>query len=272
MTLSQIALYAFETALFWTALEETGSAVAISIVFSGIVVPVLVITVPVGVAVDRYGPRRLLLGASVAASAVIGVAAVLAASSGISFEAAVVLGILEGILLGAWAIPAQILAGRLVDRSRMTSAIGLSALPTALGSIVGRLVRRAAAPDGRCGTDVRRRGACSSGSSALTIVGPAGDPRPLDRIRFDGRDRQLRDAFGWARRSPVILAVIALAAAAGLFVMSRFSARAPPGPRRAGYWAGRTRPDDDGRWASGRCSAHSSWMRPVAGCDAVPCC
>ena len=222
MGLSQIALYAFETALFWTVLEVTDSAVAISVLFSSIVLPVLVITVPVGVAVDRYGPRRLLLGASAAASAVIAVAAILAASSGLSFEAALVLALLEGVFFGVWAIPAQVLAGRLVDRTRMTSAIGLSALPTAVGSIVGGLFGglllqvAGAAP-----TFVAA--AALLGLSALTIVGLPPTPGLATGSGSMVVVGQLRDAFGWARRSPVILAVIALAAAAGLFVMSRFS-------------------------------------------------
>lgn len=222
MTLSQIALYGFETALFWTALEVTGSAVAIGILFSAIVLPVLVITVPVGVATDRYGPRRLLLGSSVAAAAVIAVAAILAASSGLSFGAALVFAILEGVFFGVWAIPAQILAGRLVDRSRMTSAIGLSALPTAIGSIVGGL---------SSGLLLQLAGAAPTFAaaavllalSALTIAGLPATPGFATGSGSMVVIGQLQDAFGWARRSPVILAVIALAAAAGLFVLSRFS-------------------------------------------------
>ena len=82
---------------------------------------------------------------------------------------------------------------------------------------------------------------------------------------------ELRDAFGWARRSPVILAVIALAAAAGLFVMSRFTPRAPlvrdvlrTGPAGLGLMtmAG----------GFGSLLGSLSSTRPAGGCPAVPCC
>ena len=221
MTLSQTALYGFETALFWTAIEQTGSAVHVSLLFSAIVLPVLIITVPIGVAVDRFGPRRLLLGSSVAASAVIGVAAVLAASSGLSFQAALVLAVLEGIFFGCWAIPAQVLAGRLVGRSRMTSAIGLSALPTAIGAMVGGLVGGILLESfGAAPTFVAS--AVGLGLSAVTMLGLPATPG-LAGSGTMAAIGQVSDAFGWARRSPVVLAVIVLASVAGFFVMSRFS-------------------------------------------------
>ena len=169
--------------MFWTALEETGSAVSISVLFSSIVVPVLVITVPVGLAVDRYGPRRLLLGASVAALGGHRRGRDHRRVIGLWFEAALVLGILEGVFFGVWAIPAQVLAGRLVDRNpdderdRPVGAADRGRIHR------GRAVRRVAASDRRSGAHVRRgRGAL--GLSVLAISAcqrpPAWPPVPVE--------------------------------------------------------------------------------------------
>ena len=152
----------------------------------------------------------------------------------------------------------------------MTSAIGLSALPTALGSILGGLFGGLLLQSGGA-SPTFAAGAVLLGLSALTIVGLPATPGLSTGSGSMVVIGELRDAFGWARRSPVILAVIALAAAAGLFVMSRFTL-VPllvrdvlhTGPAGLGLMtmAG----------GSARCSAHSSSTRPAAGCDEVPCC
>ncbi len=126
LTVIELGLYAFETALFWTVLEETGSAVHVSLLFSALLVPVLILTVPIGILVDRIGPRGPLLWSSVAAALVVGVAALLAATSRITFEAALALSVAEGVFFGCFAIPAQVLAGRVVEARLLPSAVGLS--------------------------------------------------------------------------------------------------------------------------------------------------
>ena len=220
LTAGQTGLHAFETTLFWTAFEQTGSAVLVSLLLIALVVPVLVLTVPVGIVVDRFGPRRLLLPATATAAGVIGLAVVAAAAIGLSYEMILVLALLEGSFFACWAIPAQVLGSRVVDRAQMPSAIGLSMLPSGIGSMLGGLGG---------GTILHLFGpvpAVAIGATGLTIAtfAIAGLPDlPGYGTASGTRVRgQLGDAAAWIRQTPVALAVIGLGASAGFFAMSRF--------------------------------------------------
>ena len=213
-------MFMFETSLYWTVLELTGSAVQVSLLLISVIVPVLILTVPVGIFVDRHGPSRLLRRAAVVAAVVAAIAAIVTALSGLSFEIALVLAVAEGIFFGCWAIPAQVLASRVVDREQMPSAIALSALPSGVGAVVGGLgggiVLQLTGPAVALAV-----AAASLTLSAVVIAGLptlAGVGHPGGRTLVPG---DMRDAFGWARHSPVALAVIALASAAGFLIMSR---------------------------------------------------
>lgn len=219
LTVIEIGLFAFENALFWTVLEETGSAVHVSLLFIGLVVPALVLTIPVGVLVDRIGPRGILLWSSAAAAGVTGLAALAAASGRLGFELALLLAIAEGIFFGCFAVPAQVVAGRVVDRSQIASAVGLSAIPAGVGAIVG----------GAAGGFLLEVGGPAStfllGSIglALSLLAIVGLPKLPGLEQAGGMALiELRSAVTWLRASPVGTAVILLGGVAGLFVMSRF--------------------------------------------------
>ncbi|HEV8489851.1 MAG TPA: MFS transporter [Candidatus Limnocylindrales bacterium] len=221
LTAAELGLYAFETALFWTVLDETGSAVHVSLLFSAIVAPILVLTVPIGILVDRIGPRRPLLWSSAAAALVVGAAGVLAASSGLSFEAAFALSVAEGIFFGCFAIPAQVVASRVVDARILPSAVGLSALPSGIGAIAGGaaggLTLDLAGP-----APTFFLAAIGLGLAVVAILGLPSLPGLESAVRPMALG-ELRDAVRWIRRSPIGFAIVALGAAAGFLVMSRFA-------------------------------------------------
>ena len=187
----------------------------------GLVVPVLVLTVPVGLVVDRFGPRRLLLPASIAATSLVGVAAALTVWQGLQYPVALGLAIAEGVFFACWAIPAQVLGSRIVDREHMPSAIGLSMLPSGIGSSLGGLGG---------GLILENAGPAAvfiiaTGSLGLAAVAISGLPDLPGFGAAAGRSLvagQLRDAFAWVRTTPVAIAVISLGLAMGFFVMSRF--------------------------------------------------
>lgn len=221
LTVAELGLYAFETALFWTVLEETGSAVHVSLLFSAIVAPILVLTVPIGILVDRIGPRRPLLWSSTAAALVMGAAGVLAAGSGLSFEAAFALSVAEGIFFGCFAIPAQVVASRVVDARILPSAVGLSALPSGIGSIgggaVGGLTLELAGP-----APTFFLAAIGLGLAVVAILGLPSLPGLESAVRPMALG-ELRDAVRWIRHSRIGFAIVALGAAAGFLVTSRFA-------------------------------------------------
>ncbi len=151
----------------------------------------------------------------------VGLAAVSTASIGLSYEAALVLGIAEGTFFACWAIPAQVLGSRIVDREHMPSAIGLSMLPSGIGSSLGGLsggiILQAAGPVAVF--------ALSTTCLALAAIAISGLPNPPGYGVGAGRTLvvgQLRDAMRWVRMTPVALAVIILGSAVGFFAMSRF--------------------------------------------------
>lgn len=193
----------------------------VGLLLIGLVVPVLVLTVPVGLIVDRFGPRRLLLPASVAATAMIGLATAVTASQGLSYDVALLLGVAEGTFFACWAIPAQVLGSRIVDRERMPSAIGLSMLPSGIGSSLGGLfggiILQASGPVAVF--------ALATACLALAVLMISGLPNLPGFGSGAGRTLvigQLRDATTWVRRTPVALAVVALGLAVGFLAMSRF--------------------------------------------------
>jgi MFS family permease len=220
MTVSEIGLYAFETALFWTVFVATGSTFDVALLYGGLIAPVLLLSVPIGILVDRRGPRAIFLWASVAATAVVAVAAAVASTTGVGFPAALLLAILEGIFFACWAIPAQVIAGRVVHARSISSAIGLSAIPSGVGSIVGGalggFLLQAAGPPATF-----RVAALGLGVSVVAIVGLPDLPG-LERgasMAFS----ELRAAGRWVSTSAVASAIVLLGAAAGFLVMSRFT-------------------------------------------------
>jgi MFS family permease len=220
MTVSEIGLYAFETALFWSVFVGTGSTFDVALLYAGLVLPVLVLSVPVGILVDRRGPRAIFLWASVAATAVVGVAALIASTTGIGFEIALLLALLEGVFFACWAIPVQVIAARVVHATSMSSAIGLSAIPSGVGSIVGGLLG---------GVLVETSGSAAAFGVAaiglgISVVAIVGLPVLPGLERGAGMAAlELRAAGRWVIESPVASAVVVLGAAAGFLVMSRFS-------------------------------------------------
>jgi MFS family permease len=220
-TTGELGLFAFETALFWTVLERTGSSVDVGLLFVGLVLPMVLLTIPVGLLTDRVGPRRPMVLGATAGTGVLAVAAVVAHLGVITFEVALVLSVLEGIFFALWAVPSQVLAGRVVDRRRITSAIGLSSVPRGIGAVLGGLtgglILAAAGPAPAfiaAGLGLLVAAVAVAGIREIEPAGPAA-PRSV-------LVAELGDAVSWVRHSPHVLALLGLAVAGGMFMGSRF--------------------------------------------------
>lgn len=218
---SELGLYAFETTLFWTALEAGDTAALVGVLYAALIVPMLLLTVPVGVATDRFGPRRLMLGTSTAAALVIAVAAIVVGSGRLETPVAIGLALAEGAFFGLWAVPAQILATRLVDQRHVASAVGLALFPAGIGSIVGGALGGIALALGGPQAAL----ALSGASVAISVGCIAAIPHlpGLDAGARTTATRGLRDAFAVIRSTPAIRAVVFLGAVAALTIMSRFA-------------------------------------------------
>ena len=220
-TTGELGLFAFETALFWTVLEQTGSSVNVGLLFVGLVLPMVLLTIPVGLLTDRIGPRRPMVVGATAGTIVLMVAAGIAHLGEITFEVALALSVLEGIFFALWAVPSQVLAGRVVDRRRITSAIGLSSLPRGLGAIlggsIGGLLLAAAGP---AATFVAAAGGLLIAALAVSRIREAVEAAPPAVRRLFVTE--LGEAISWVRGSPHVLALLGLAVAGGMFMGSRF--------------------------------------------------
>ena len=133
-------LWLFETGLFWSALVSTGSAASVGLVLGALVVPFLVILVPAGVLADRWGPKRLLLTSQIAWVLILSAGALIAQLGLLSLAVVIALALAEGIFDAVWAIPAQMMYARVVDRRVMANSIILSGLQVAIGRLFGGLL------------------------------------------------------------------------------------------------------------------------------------
>jgi MFS family permease len=137
------------------------------------------------------------------------------------FETAFALSVAEGVFFGCFAIPAQVVAGRVVDHRLLPSAVGLSALPSGIGAIAGGvaggLTLEVAGP-----APTFFLAAIGLAIGVVAILGLPDLPglEPAARRMAIG---ELRDAVRWLRQSRVGFAIVALGAAAGFLVMSRFA-------------------------------------------------
>ncbi len=192
-------------ALSWTAVRLASPGVA-GVILAASSVPRLVLLLLGGAIVDRYGPRRLMIGSDLARAGVsLAAAAVALSRPGIALLVVVVLvfGIADAVFLPA----AGALAPRLLRPDQLTGG-------AALNTLVARLALTLGAPLG--GALVALGGlSLASAANAVTFVvsvaalstlRPRGTPAPVrEPLR-----RSLRDGLRYLVRHPVLRALLAV--------------------------------------------------------------
>ena len=210
-------LWLFETGLFWEALVKTGAATSVGILLSALVVPFLVILVPAGVLADRVGPKPLLLVSQLAWVAIIVVGALIAQLGLITFPLILVLALAEGIFDALWAIPAQMMFARVVERRLMANAIVLSGLQVAFGRLFGGSLAGALLVWGGLPMTFTA-GAVCVGIGAIAMWGLKDQSPPSATTTRPPAGRPPRfEVVNWIKQKPEVLSLIGLGASAALF-------------------------------------------------------
>ncbi len=203
-----ICSWIFYTAQTWNFLEASGTAAAVAYLPIVLVIPVPIALVIGGVLTDRRGPKRTLVFAQGATAATMLSIAAVAAAGQLTFVPTLATGFLLGICAGLGSVPGQALLVRIVDRRVIAKAFALSLVATGIGRLVG-------GPVG--GFVVQAYGAvpafliAASGivvSTLIFLTLPHAEPLETSGPRISRRD--LADAFGWVRRTPTALAIIAV--------------------------------------------------------------
>ena len=209
-------LWLFETGLFWVALVKTGTATSVGVILSALVVPFLVVLVPAGVLTDRIGPKPLLLASQLAWVVIIACGALIAQLGVLTFPVILGLALAEGVFDAVWAIPAQMMFARVVERRLMANAIVLSGLQVAFGRLFGGSLAGALLTFGGP-TITFVAGAISVGIGAIALWGLK-DLNPISVTTTKPPPVQGRfEVTSWLKDKPVVLVLIGLGACAALF-------------------------------------------------------
>lgn len=206
----------FYTAQTWTFLQSSGTAAAVAFLPIALVLPVPVALVIGGLLTDRRGPRSVLVVAQVSTGLTVAAIGGLAATGNLTLWPTLIAGAVLGTCGGLGSVPGQAIMVRLVDRSQLASAYGLSLITFGIGRLIG-------GPIG--GVIVQSMGPVPAFVvSAAGFLVAAALFRTLPRLEglqaaTAGLSRRdFADVLGWARHAPAILALLAMEAIVAVLI------------------------------------------------------
>jgi len=216
MTVS--GLWMLETVLYWTVSVQTRSGAAVGLVVTFVIIPALVFVLPSGVAIDRFGPRPVML---------IGLGGLIVTAAGGGLVTGTVpldvpIALLIAFLLGAfdvvWEVPSNVLIGRVVEDRLMAGAISLATLQNGFGRVFGGVVSGLLLQVAGPAAAMALGGLVVLAAALLTLTLPS--PRGLGGAGAKVVLTDFRDAVLWVVRQPTALVLIALGCCVGLFGFS----------------------------------------------------
>lgn len=209
-------VWILENTLQWNVLTVSGSSTAVGVLWAAIFLPIVLLAVPVGLFIDRYGPRWLMWGSQVAWGGVMVAGAVLSHGGHLSVPATVGLGVLDGVCNATWSVPAQVMVGRVVKKELMADAIGLGLLQFAAGRIFGgALAALSLTPTGP--------GRALELAAACVLVGLVAGSRLRENQDVERRSAapawgsEVLEAFRWTAANPAAISLVALGAMCAVF-------------------------------------------------------
>ena len=214
-TIISICLWTYQTSVTWTLLTQTGSAASVSLLQTLMTVPLPLAMLPAGLLTDRFGSRPMMLMAIAGYTLAVGLTGIFVLGDAVPVAGVLALGFLLGCFDALNVVAAPVFVGRSVPPGQMAAAIGLSALNVGLGRILG----------GALGGAV----VSAFGPSAALLPATGGLVMAMAVVatlpRLGGADSAIRwrfgdvvAAMGWARRTPVAIALLMLGATVALFL------------------------------------------------------
>ena len=212
-------LWLLETTLQWVVLTSSGSSALVGAVYVAIFIPVVILVVPVGLVIDRYGAKPLLFASQAVWCCLMVAGATLNHFGWMNSQVVIVLAVLDGVCNAMWTVPAQVILGRVVRKELMASAIGLGLLQFAAGRIIGGSL--AAATLSAAGpTAALLLGAASAGIGMVAAL-RVRENRSLERRSMaPPRPADIRQAFAWTMGSGPAKAILALGGMTALFTVA----------------------------------------------------
>ena len=214
---SGIALWIFQTALYWVSLQS-GSTGTVGFLLAIIAVPSLVLTIPAGFLTDRVGAFWLLFigQAAPAIACVIGIGLVTGNGS-IALEPATLVTLVVGAAYALWNVPALVYVTRIVEPRLMGSAIALMILQFAVGRIVGGALGGVLVGIGGAGLAFAVAAAIFSVGAVVVFTLPR-----LSGLetRSGSTVRGMVEAVRWLRWAPATRALVVLGAISSLLSYS----------------------------------------------------
>ena len=210
-----LCLWTYQTSLTWTLLEATDSSAAVSLLQTLMTIPLPLALLPAGLLTDRFGARPMLVLAIGGYVLAVGGTGLLALGGVLTVPLALGFAFLLGIFDALNVVAGPVFVGRSVPPAQMGAAIGFATIGNGIGRIVGGPLGGATV--GVFGPAGALLPAAAGLLFALLLGDDAAEARPTESaVRW--RPGDLLAAFGWARRTPAVIALVALGASVALFM------------------------------------------------------
>lgn len=212
-------VWLLETTLQWVVLTSSGSSALVGAVYGAIFIPIVILVVPIGFAIDRYGAKPLLIASQAVWCCSMLAGAALNHFGLMSSPVVIALAVLDGVCNAMWTVPAQLILGRVVRKELMASAIGLGLLQFAAGRIIGGSL--AAATLSAAGPAIALLLGAASAAVGMAAAFRVGENRHLERRSMaPPAPHEIRQALAWTIRSGPAVALLALGGLTALFTVA----------------------------------------------------
>jgi MFS family permease len=216
---SSTGFWMYQVSIGWLALELIDSALFVGLAGFAGGIPMLLLSIPAGLVIDRYSRRKVLLTAQGGVAVVSTIFAIMVASGTIQPWSLLVLVTINGSIMSFIFPVRTAIVPSLVERTHMANAVALMSTTQNATRVVGPSVAGILiALTGVTGTFVLA--ALLQGMALLGIWGlPGGRPEQKPNAAPGSRWEQLAFGFKVVAASPVLLSLCILALAPTVLVM-----------------------------------------------------
>lgn len=216
---SSSGFWMYQVAIGWLALDLIDSALFVGLAGFAGGIPMLLLSIPAGIVIDRYNRRDVLLMAQAGVAIVSTIFAIMVATGTIAPWSLLVLVIVNGAVMSFIFPVRTAMVPSLVERHHLANAVALMSATQNATRVVGpSLAGILIAATGISGTFVLA--AVLQGSALLGIWRlPGVRPEPKPAVEGESRFAQLMVGFKVVAESPVLLSLCILALAPTVLVM-----------------------------------------------------
>lgn len=216
---SSTGFWMYQVSIGWLALELIDSALFVGLAGFAGGIPMLLLSIPAGLVIDRYDRRNVLLAAQAGVAVISTIFAIMVATGTIQPWSLLVLVTINGSVMSFIFPVRTAIVPSLVERTHMANAVALMSTTQNATRVVGpSLAGILIALTGVTGTFVLA--ALLQGLALLGIWGlPGGRPEQKPSDASEGRWAQLAFGFKVVAASPVLLSLCILALAPTVLVM-----------------------------------------------------